>query len=466
VARNIFQRVQDEKIEFVDLMYSDLRGGWHHVTLPAARFDARLCANGVGVDGSSVTGFRKAKSGDMVLIPDVEAAFSSPFATRPTLCVIGDLVDVDAKVGFSRDPRHVAHKAQRYLASRRRGEVSLWLPELEFYLFDSVRVWGQPGRSGYRVTSSEAAVGSPRARVPAHATERRGYHAAAPEDRSSDLRSEMCAVLAGMGIPVKYHHHEVGPAGQVEIELSFMPLVQASDAVALAKWAIRNLADETGLVATFMPKPLYGEAGSGLHFHQYLAKGDVSVFHDAKGPGPLSQVGRWYVGGLLAHGRALSAFANPSTNSYKRLVPGFEAPVRLAYSVGNRTAAIRVPGYANSPQNVRVEYRPPDATANAHLVVAAMLMAGLDGIARKLDPGEPLRRDLFHMPLEELMAIPALPHSLGEAIDALEADHDFLLAGDVFTEDLLETWVSLKRNEEKEMAERPHPREFELYLGV
>jgi len=450
----------------VDLIYTDLLGGWHHVTVPASRFDDRLCKNGVGVDGSSVTGFRKAKSGDMVLLPDLGAAFRHPFAERPTLCVLGDLVDVDAREGFSRDPRHVARKAERHLATARRGESSRWLPELEFYLFDSVRVWGRPGHTGYRITSSEAVVGGGPARVPEPAALRRGYHAASPEDRFSDLRADMCATLAAMGIPVKYHHHEVGPAGQVEIELGFMPLVQAADAVALAKWAIRNLADLSGLVATFMPKPLFGEAGSGLHFHQYLAKGDLSSFHNRKGDGPLSQIGRWYVGGLLAHGRALAAFANPSTNSYKRLVPGFEAPVRLTYSVGNRTAAVRIPGYANAPENVRVEYRPPDATCNPHLVVAAMLMAGLDGIANRIDPGAPLRADLFHMPLEELAAIPALPRGLGEALDALESDRAFLLAGGVFTEDLLETWIALKRAEEKELAERPHPREFELYLGV
>ncbi len=466
MAATIFQRIANDGIEFVDLMYADLLGGWHHVTVPAERFDAHLCERGVGVDGSSVTGFRKTKSGDMVLVPDLAAAFRHPFAERPTLCVVGDLVDVDAREGFSRDPRHVARKAERHLASVRRGEESRWLPELEFYLFDSVRVWGRPGHSGYRIASSEAMVGGGGTRVPEHATQRRGYHAAAPEDRSADLRADMCATLKEMGIPVKYHHHEVGPAGQVEIELTFMPLVRAADGVALAKWAIRNIADLAGMVATFMPKPLYGEAGSGLHFHQYLARGGVSSFHDRKGAAPLSQVGRWYVGGLLAHGRALSAFANPSTNSYKRLVPGFEAPVRLAYSVGNRTAAIRVPGYANTPQNVRIEYRPPDATCNPHLAVAAMLMAGLDGIANRIDPGEPLRADLFHMPLEELMAIPALPHTLGEALDALERDHDFLLAGGVFTSDLLDTWVSLKRAEERETAERPHPREFELYLGV
>ena len=466
MAVTVFKRIKDEGIEFVDLIYTDLLGGWHHVAIPAERFDDRLCTRGVGVDGSSVTGFRTTKSGDMVLLPDLETGFRHPFAERPTWCVVANLVDVDAHEGFSRDPRHVARKAERYLAKARRGELALFLPELEFYLFDSVRVWGRPGHSGYRITSSEAVIGGGPARIPEHATQRRGYHAASPEDRFSDLRAEMCATLAAIAIPIKYHHHEVGPAGQVEIELNFMPLVRAGDAVALAKWVIRNIADLSGLVATFMPKPLYGEAGSGLHFHQYLAKGDASVFHNRRGDGPLSQIGRWYVGGLLAHGRALAAFANPSTNSYKRLVPGFEAPVRLTYSVGNRTAAIRVPGYANTPQNVRVEYRPPDATCNPHLVVAAMLMAGLDGIARRLDPGEPLLADLFHMPAEQLAAIPALPRTLGEALDALEQDHDFLLAGGVFTADLLDTWLALKRGEEKEMAERPHPREFELYLGV
>jgi len=466
VSSSLTRRIRDEGIEFVDLMYTDLLGGWHHVAVPAARFDDDLCRHGVGVDGSSVTGFRKTKSGDMVLIPDTGAGFVHPFAARPTLCLVGDLVDVDAREGFSRDPRYVARKAERHLAATRRGETSRWLPELEFYLFDAVGVWGRAGHSGFRITSSEGGTGRARPRVPEHAPQRRGYHAALPEDRFADLRADMCATLQTLGVPVKYHHHECGPAGQVEIELSFMPLVKAADAVALAKWVIRNLADRAGLVATFMPKPLHGEAGSGMHFHQYLEKGETSAFHNRKGDEPLSQIGRWYVGGLLEHGRALSAFANPSTNSYKRLVPGFEAPVRLSYSVGNRTAAVRIPGYAKGPSSVRVEYRPPDATCNPHLTVAAMLMAGLDGIRRRIDPGGPLRVDLFQMPLEQLAAIPALPRSLGEALEALERDHEFLLAGGVFTEDLLQTWMALKRNEEADIAERPHPREFELYLGV
>jgi glutamine synthetase len=276
----------------------------------------------------------------------------------------------------------------------------------------------------------------------------------------------MCALLSAVGIPVKYHHHEVGPSGQVEIELNFMPLVKAGDSVALAKWIIRNVALNYGLVATFMPKPLYGEAGSGLHYHQYLTDGTTSTFYDKAGKAPLSRTGLHYVGGLLQHGPALAAFSNPSTNSYKRLVPGFEAPVRLTYSVGNRTAAIRIPGYAKAPDSVRVEYRPPDATSNSHLVTAAMLMAGLDGIKRKLDPGAPLAKDLFHMPKHELDAIPALPTSLNWALDALERDHDWLLEGGVFTEDLLQAWVTLKRQEARDLAERPHPREFELYLNA
>ncbi len=455
----------EHRIEFVDLMYTDLLGSWHHLTLPAARFDERLLGRGVGVDGSSVVGFRATKAGDMVLVPDVSSHFVSPFAEHPTLCVLGNLMDVGAQDGFPRDPRFVARKAERLLAAERPGESSLWLPELEFFLFDSVVVWGQTGQAGYRITSTEAGVVVGEAMVPAVSSRGKRYHAAAPEDRFADVRSEMCRVIASLGIPVKYHHHEVGFAGQVEIELAFMPLERAGDAVALAKWVIRSVAEQYGLFATFMPKPLFGEPGSGLHFHQYLLRDGRSVFHDPTGPGPLSEVGRCYVGGLLRHGRALAAFTNPSTNSYKRLVPGFEAPVRLAYSVANRTAAIRVPGYAASGEDARIEYRPPDATANPHLALAAMLMAGLDGIRHRLDPGPPLSGDILALPPEQLAAIPALPASLDEALDALEEDHAFLLEGGVFTSDLLETWVALKRTEAQDVAERPHPREFELYLG-
>jgi len=466
MKNDVFSDIRKNSIEFVDLMYTDLLGGWHHLSLPAERFTPATAKAGVGVDGSSVTGFRKVKSGDMVLVPDLSSTFLHPFADRPTLCVIGDLVDVDAREGFSRDPRHVAHKAERHLAGARRGEHSLWLPELEFYLFDEVRVFGRPGYSGYKILSREAGAPDGSPRVPEHEPRRKGYHAASPEDRFEDVRAEICTRLAAVGIPVKYHHHEVGPAGQVEIELNFMPLLKAGDSVALAKWIVRNVALRYGLVATFMPKPLYGEAGSGLHYHQYLTDGKTSAFYAASGKGPLSRTGLHYVGGLLQHGKALAAFTNPSTNSYKRLVPGFEAPVRLTYSVGNRTAAIRIPGYAKAPDSVRIEYRPPDATSNSHLAIAAMLMAGLDGIKKKLDPGSPLGKDLFHMPPEELNAVPALPTSLNWALDALERDHGFLLEGGVFTEDLLETWVALKRQEARDFAERPHPREFELYLNA
>lgn len=465
MSEKLFEQIKRDGTEFVDLMYADILGTWHHITVPAGRFDAALCEKGVGVDGSSVVGFRKVKAGDMVFIPDLSCRFRHPFTDRPTLCVLGDLVDVGAKEGFSRDPRYVARKAERYLASQRRGEVSRWLPELEFYLFDSVEVYGRPGHAGYRILSREAGDAGGAPRVPEHEPRRRGYHAACPEDRFENLRATMCATLEAMGIPVKYHHHECGPAGQVEIELNFMPLVKAGDGVTLAKWAIRNLADRLGVVATFMPKPLYGEAGSGLHFHQYLAKGKRSVFYEPSGTKPLSKEGLYYVGGLLAHGKALCAFTNPSTNSFKRLVPGFEAPVHLAYSVGNRTAAVRIPGYANTPENVRIEYRPPDATCNAYLTIAAMLMAGLDGIKRKIDPGLPLTKDLHHAVNENLDA-PALPSSLNWALDALKRDHDFLLEGGVFTEDLLEAWETHKRAEARDLAERPHPREFELYLGV
>jgi len=466
MLKDVLKRIKDERIEFIDLMYMGLLGVWHHLTLPAERFDERICSKGVGVDGSSVTGFRKVKSGDMVLVPDLTTTFIHPFAEHRTLCILGDLVDVDAHEGFSRDARFIARKAEAYLAKTRRGEKSLWLPELEFYLFDGIRVWGRPGISGFEITSRESGAPDGTPETPEHEGQRKGYHCAAPEDRFEDLRSEMCTVLRDMGIPVKYHHHEVGSAGQVEIELNFMPMVRGGDCLSLAKWAVRNLAQLRGVIATFMPKPLYGEAGSGLHFHQYLTKGSRSAFYTSKKGHPLSDVGRWYVGGLIKHGRAISAFANASTNSFKRLVPGFEAPVRLAYSVGNRTTAIRVPGYANTPENVRIEYRAPDATCNGHLTMAAMLMAGLDGIRNKIDPGPPVKGDIFALPKREQKKIPALPPNLSRALDALEKDHAFLLEGDVFTEDIIEAWLEIKRKEEKDIVLRPHPREFERYLGV
>jgi len=466
MGKDVFETVRREKVEYIDLMYSGLLGAWHHLTVPANRFDKALCERGVGVDGSSVAGFRKVKSGDMVLIPDLDSHFLHPFSEHKTLCIIGNLVDVDAREGFSRDARYVAKKAQEHLGKVRRGETSLWLPELEFYLFDGINLWGRPGKCGFELLSREAGDPLGRAQVPEVEGQRRGYHCASPEDRFEDLRSEMCTVLAQIGIPVKYHHHEVGTAGQVEIELNFMPLVQAGDYLKLSKWVVRNVAMNYGIIATFMPKPLFGEAGSGLHFHQYLKKGGRSSFYGGAGPNPLSKAGRCYVGGLIEHGRALSAFANPSTNSYKRLVPGFEAPVRLAYSVANRTTAIRVPGYANTPENVRIEYRAPDATCNGHLTMAAMLMAGLDGIRRKLDAGDPLSENLYDLPVSRLERIPALPVTLGEALIALEKDHDFLLEGGVFTEDLIEAWIQLKRMEERDVMYRPHPREFELYLGT
>jgi glutamine synthetase len=462
----IRETINARNIEFVDLMYTDILGAWHHVTVPTSYFGDKLCASGVGVDGSSVTGFRKVKSGDMVLIPDTSSSFLHPFTDRPTLCVLGDLVDVDAREGFSRDCRYVARKAERHLARTLENKSSLWLPELEFYLFDSLKVDNRTGHAGYEILTCESGAAGYQPREPEHGEHRRGYHAASPEDRFEDIRAEMCAMLQAVGIPVKYHHHEVGPAGQLEIELNFMPLLRAADSVALAKWVIRNLAAQNALVAVFMPKPMYAEAGSGLHYHQYLVDGKGSAFYDGEGDALLSGTGRGYVAGLLKHGRALSAFANPSTNSYKRLVPGFEAPVHLAYSIGNRTAAIRIPGYAQSADNLRVEYRPPDATSNSHLVISAMLMAGLDGIRRGLDPGKPLSRDLFHMDEAELAAIPALPADLGEALDALEEDHEFLLEGGVFTQDLLDAWIDLKREEMREMAERPHPWEYELYMNL
>lgn len=450
---------------FAQLMYADLVGGWHQVTIPIERLTPRLFDHGVGIDGSSVAGFRAAKAGDMLLKPDPATLFVDPFAAMPTVSMIGNLYLANGRERSSRCPRHVVQKAAQYLTATLGPTDSLWGPELEFYCFEAMEVGSGPGYSGYRVFSDEAGWHRS-STTPAHAARiepRRGYHAASPEDRGADLRAEMCRVLRGIGIPLKYHHHEVGAPGQYEIEFLFGPLLQAADHVALGRFAVRNTAARAGKVASFLPKPLFGEAGSGLHFHQYLARRGKSIFYDKNGPARLSSIARFYLGGLMEHAPALCALANPSTNSYKRLVPGFEAPVRLMYSSGNRTAAIRIPAYAR-PDDMRVEYRVPDATCNPHLTVAAMLMAGLDGIRRKIDPGPPVEKDLSSLSDRETRSLRSLPTSLGEALDALRRDSEFLTRGDVFPPDLIEAWIKLKTAEELDVRLRPHPREYELYL--
>ncbi len=461
--------IRDHEVAMVDLKFCDLWGRWHHVTVPASRFDAELMDRGIGFDGSSV-GFKSISSGDMVMVPDLATGFMDPFWELPTLSFICTTLEADSRQLFPYDPRSMARRAEAHVARLGVADTSIWGPEFEFYVFNGVAYENAMNVSCYRVESDEADWQSHQLGM-GHAIPRHGgYHAIPPHDRLYNLRSRICGHLSDMGIPVKYHHHEVGGPGQCEIETALMPMLAAADAALAIKYVVRMTAAAAGLSATFMPKPLYGEAGSGMHFHQRLEKNGVNVFYDPDGYGSLSETARFYIGGLLQHGGAVLAFTNSSTNSYRRLVPGFEAPVSAIFSVGNRSAAVRIPKYANQPASARLEFRPPDATGNPYLAMAAQLMAGLDGIRRRLDPEElgfgPVDEDIFSWPPERRAEIKALPTSLGEAVDALEADHQFLLEGEVFSADLVQRWIERKRHEQREVRNRPHPYEVELYYGA
>ncbi|MBI5564387.1 MAG: type I glutamate--ammonia ligase, partial [Chloroflexi bacterium] len=379
------KHVRDEQFKMIDLKFSDLHGRWHHVTVPASQFNETLMRDGVGFDGSSV-GLKSVKSGDMVLLPDLSTAFRDPFWEAPTLSFVCSAFEADTKLPFPRDPRNIAKRAEEYMQETGLADESRWGPEYEFYIFDNVAFENGVNAASYRVDSSEAdwqsAAGGHGHLIPLHG----GYHAIPPKDQLYNLRSEMSIVLEEMSIEVKYHHHEVGGPGQCEIETPMMGLLQSGDATQIVKYVTKMVAHRRRQTATFMPKPLYGEAGNGMHFHQHLFKQNQNVFYEENGYGHLSDAALYYIGGLLAHGPAVLAFTNPSTNSYRRLVPGFEAPVNAFFSLGNRSAAIRVPKYADQPDTARFEFRPPDATCNIYLALAVQLMAGLDGIRRKLDP--------------------------------------------------------------------------------
>jgi glutamine synthetase len=425
---------------------------------------------GVGFDGSAV-GLKSVKAGDMVLVPDLGTGFMDPFWDTPTLSFICTTLEADTHAVFVNDPRNIALRAEAYLQSTGLADESRWGPEFEFYIFDRVSYEYGINRAYYEIFSAEAdwnsAQGGHGHYIPAHG----GYHAIPPKDALYKLRSEIASHLEKMGVPVKYHHHEVGGPGQCEIETPMMGLIQSGDASMIIKYVTKMTAHQHGQTATFMPKPLYGEAGSGMHFHQHLFKKKKNIFYDPKGYGCLSQEGLYYIGGLLKHGAALLAITNPSTNSYRRLVPGYEAPVNAFFSLGNRSAAVRIPKYANQPETARTEFRPPDATGNVYLMLAAMLMAGLDGIRNKIDPTAngfgPIDQNIFAWSEEQRAAIKSLPASLNEALRALEDDHDFLLAGGVFSEELIKQWVDYKRNAEYfAVRNRPHPYEMSLYFDV
>jgi glutamine synthetase len=461
--------IRHKSVAMVDLKFCDLWGRWRHVTLPAGRFNQQLLDTGVGFDGSSL-GLSAVKSGDLVLVPELATAFLDPFWDVPTISFLCATLEADSRQPFPHDPRTLATRAEEFLRTSGVGDGSLWGPEFEFYLFDGVSYENGMNVAAYRVESKEAdwkshELGSGYT-IPRHG----GYHAIPPQDHLHNARTKISMHLETIGIPVKYHHHEVGGPGQCEIETRMLPMVRAGDVTLLAKYVARMTAREMGMTATFMPKPLFGEAGSGLHFHQQVWRGDANAFYDGAGYGCLSETARFYIGGLLAHGAAVMALTNPSTNSYRRLVPGYEAPVSAIFSLGNRSAAIRIPKYANRPESARLEFRPPDATCNPYLAIAAQLMAGIDGVRRRVDPTElgfgPYDEDVFSWPPEKRARIKALPTSLDEALDGLERDHEFLLEGSVFTREMIQRWVSKKRSEERSVRDRPHPFEIELYYDL
>lgn len=464
------QYIDQHQVQMIDLKFCDLWGRWHHLTVPSSQFTDEIMENGIGFDGSAV-GLKSVKAGDMVLVPDISTGFLDPFWEMPTLSFICITLEADTHQVFTNDPRNIAVRAEAYLVETGIADRSLWGPEFEFYVFDNVAFDNGVNHASYRLDSNEAdwnsATGGHGHYIPLHG----GYHAIPPKDQLFNLRAEITMKLEAMGVPVKYHHHEVGGPGQTEIETPMMGLIAAGDAAMLVKYVTKMEAYAQGKTVTFMPKPLHGEAGSGMHFHQHLFKAGKNLFYDPNGYGCMSQTGLYYIGGLLKHGPALLALTNPSTNSYRRLVPGYEAPVNAFFSLGNRSAAVRIPKYANQPHTARMEFRPPDATCNIYLALAAQLLAGLDGIQQQIDPSEhgfgPIDANIFSWTDEQRAGIHKLPASMREAMEALEKDHQFLLAGEIFTEELIQQWIQFKMETEYyAVRDRPHPYEMQLYFDV
>jgi glutamine synthetase len=467
---DVIKAIKDNDVQIVDLRFTDLPGMWQHTSFPATAFKADQVDEGLGFDGSSIRGFQEIQASDMLLMPDETTAFIDPFTQHKTLVLICDIRDPITKDFYPRDPRGVARKAEAYLSSTGLGDRAFFGPEAEFFVFDDVR-YGQSVHYGtYSVDSVEGHWNMPEDEGPNLGYKIRpkeGYFPVPPSDTLHDLRSEMSLVMAQIGIDVECHHHEVATAGQCEIDMRFDTLVAMADNLIKYKYVVKNVARAHGKTATFMPKPLFGDNGSGMHVHQSIWNGDKPTFGDPSGYAGLSDTCRYYIGGLLKHAPALLAFAAPTTNSYHRLVPGYEAPVNLAWSVRNRSAAVRIPMYSDSPKAKRAEFRCPDPSCNPYLAFAAMLMAGIDGIKNRIDPGDPVDKNIYDLPPEELAEIPTVPGSLGEALAALEADHEYLTEGDVFTEDFIENYLAYKREKEVDAIRlRPHPYEFVLYYDI
>ena len=464
--KEFFDFASSHGAEMVDLKFSDLLGTWQHCSFPIETWDEGTFENGVGFDGSSIRGWQGIHVSDMLAVPDPATACLDPFFARPTVSVIANIVDPVTRADYSRDPRHVARRGERYLRATGIADTCFIGPEPEFFIFDEVRYEQNQHTGMYRIDSVEGAWNTARFEEPNLGYKpsfKGGYFPVSPTDTYHDLRSEMVYELRRVGIVVEAHHHEVATAGQAEIDMKFAPLLKMADQFMWYKYIIKNVARRAGKTVTFMPKPIFEDNGSGMHTHFSLWKDGQPLFA-GDGYAGLSQLALYAIGGILRHAPAILAFAAPTTNSYRRLVPGFEAPVNLVLSARNRSAGVRIPMYSGDPKAKRLEFRCPDPTCNGYLAWTAMLMAAIDGIQREIDPGEPLDRDIYEMSAEELAKYPKTPASLEEAIDALEADHEFLTAGEVFTDDLIRAWIDWKReNELREMRLRPHPYEFHLY---
>ena len=468
--KEVLTLIREKQVKAVDLRFIDFPGTWQHVTMPACNIEEGTFEEGVGFDGSSIRGWQAINESDMIMMPHPETAFIDPFYKETTLVMICSIKDPLSHQDYSRDPRYIARKAINYMQSSGVADTAYFGPELEFFVFDSVVVDSGSNFAHYRVDSSEGIWNSGKEGTPGNPNlgnkirHKEGYYPVPPTDTLTDLRTEMMLKLMEVGIPVELQHHEVATAGQCEIGMKFSPLLEMGDKVMKYKYIVKNTAAKNGKVVTFMPKPLFGDNGTGMHVHTSLWKGGTNLFAGS-GYAGLSETALYAIGGLLKHAPSICAFSNPTTNSYKRLVPGFEAPVNLAYSQRNRSASIRIPMYSHSPKAKRIEFRCPDPSSNPYFTFSAMLMAMLDGIKNKIQPGSPLDKDIYDLEPEELAKVPKAPGSLEESLNNLEKSHEFLLQGDVFTKDVIETWLEYKRKKEVDaMRLRPHPHEFMLYF--
>jgi glutamine synthetase len=468
LSTEVLKLIQEKKVQFIDFRFTDSRGKEQHVSVPSIAVGADTFEEGKMFDGSSIAGWKGINESDMILMPDPASAIVDPFMQDTTLLLRCDVIEPDTMQGYDRDPRSIAKRAEAYLNSTGIGDSAYFGPEAEFFVFDSVRWANDISGASYQIESTEAAWSSSldyeEGNIGHRPAVKGGYFPVPPVDSLQDVRSAMCLAMADMNLEVEVHHHEVGTAGQGEIGTRFDTLVAKADQLQVYKYCVHNVAHNFGLTATFMPKPLVGDNGNGMHVHQSIFKDDNNVFSGDE-YGGLSDNALYYIGGIFKHARALNAFTNASTNSYKRLVPGFEAPVLLAYSARNRSASCRIP-YVSNPKGRRVEVRFPDATANPYLAFTAMLMAGLDGIQNKVHPGGPLDKDLYDLPPEEETEVATVSHSLDQALDALDSDRDFLKAGGVMTDDMIDAYIGLKMEEVQSVRQATHPLEFEMYYSV